>query len=89
MVALPVFAAFLSVFFFAAAYTVHDCAGEECFVCAQIRSGSETWQRLWGGVAGVFSAVVACVTATSLLLSRKFQLLEPGTPVSAKIRLNN
>jgi hypothetical protein len=85
----PVFAAFVSVFFFAVAYAVHDCAGEECLVCAQIRGGSETWQRFWGGMAGVFPIVSAGVVMMSFHLPGKPQPLERSTPVSVKIRLND
>jgi hypothetical protein len=88
--ALPVFVAFVSVLFFAAAYVVHDCADEGCFVCAQIQRGFETWQRFWDGMTGVFSAVSSGVAVVFFLfLSAKLHPVEQRTPVSAKIRLNN
>jgi hypothetical protein len=91
-VALPVFVACVSVLFFAVAYVVHDCEGEECFVCLQIHRGFETWQRLWGGMTGVFSVASSGVAATALsrlLALAKRHPFEQSTPVSVKIRLND
>ncbi|MDR2136960.1 MAG: hypothetical protein LBO68_01610 [Synergistaceae bacterium] len=88
-IAFPVVVVFLSVFFFAIAYLLHDCADEECYVCAQIHRVSETWQRFWSSMAGVSSIAAACAAVAPLLLSRKRQPLEPSTPVSVKIRLND
>jgi hypothetical protein len=88
--ALPLVVALASVFFLAAVYATHDCAGEGCFACAQIHRGFETWQRFWGDMAGVFSVVSSGVAMAFLFhLSIKFHPLEQKTPVSVKIRLND
>ena len=79
----------LAVFFFAAIYAIHDCAGENCAVCGQIRSASEILQQFLKGMAGIFSIASAGVTTTFLHLPPKFRLLEQNTPVSVKIRLND
>ena len=71
-----------------AAEADHDCAGDDCAVCAAIRLCTDFLNRLGRKADPAVHTVlpVPCVLLSALVLSA---LLTEETPVSGKVRLNN
>ncbi len=71
-----------------AAETDHDCAGEDCAVCACLRQCENTLRGIGEGAPVQAFAVIPVL---SVLLAGAFFVtaILRETPVSAKVRLNN
>lgn len=72
---------------FLAAEADHDCAGEDCAVCACIRQCVETLRQLGSiaALAALLLPVLLFVFPAPILSAA----LRAGTPVSFRVRLNN
>ena len=85
-------AVLLAVVLFSAFYIIaeadHDCAGEDCHICACLLLCEHLLHRQNSGILASALAVAAAVLLICLALSSA-----PGfaleTPVSKKVRLNN
>ena len=74
--------------FYIVAEADHDCAGEDCPVCACLQQCENTLSQIGFGAA---TAVFSWMPLVSILLLLCFSACNPsqGTLVSLKIRLNN
>jgi hypothetical protein len=74
--------------FYLAAEAGHDCAGEDCPICACIQRCESALRGFGGGTAALLS--VAAPIFFILLFAALFAAALPlETPVSRKVRLNN
>lgn len=74
--------------FFIAAHADHDCAGEDCPICAVIHQ-CESMLRGIGDGAGAEAVAIVPVFALLVCLSLITYIFTGDTPVSRKVRLNN
>jgi hypothetical protein len=87
---LCILAAFLEAGFFAFLHAGHDCTGETCPVCAQMKDASDALRRLLDGslqpasLHRVFSSLFV-----SMFLLKSFGDARHQTPVTKKVRLND
>ena len=72
---------------FLVAEAEHDCVGEDCPVCEQIRQCENILRQF--GCAALALLVSALIAGAAFLVSFHFQAAVPATPVSRKVRMNN
>ncbi|MBR0082160.1 MAG: hypothetical protein IJP98_05425 [Clostridia bacterium] len=88
VVGLLLLAVVLFAAFYIAAEADHDCAGEDCPVCACIRLCEAILHRIGGGKTEQSFLLVSTVLLVAALTFSAFAA-SANTPVSEKIRLNN
>ena len=74
--------------FFIVAETHHDCAGEDCLICACIRICENALKGLGSFAAMQVSSVFAVIFVILAAVS-SFTAVSSDTLVSNKVRLNN
>ncbi|MCR5174251.1 MAG: hypothetical protein K6C09_06435 [Oscillospiraceae bacterium] len=72
-----------------AAEAGHECAGEECDICAAIRWCGLVLRSSGASAAPILTAYVLSVTAAVAAGSVLFRLLGQTTPVGNRVRMNN
>ncbi len=88
ILALALLAVVLFSAFYLAAEAEHDCAGEDCPICACIRQCESILRGLGDGTA-LRSAAVAPVILVLIAAAFSAAAVLRNTPVSGKVRLNN
>jgi hypothetical protein len=85
-----IFAAFLLGAFFAFTHADHDCSGEDCPVCAQMKDAFDALNRL---LMGLRPSAAICPLLLSLsvakFLREAYRVRAQHTLVTEKIRLND
>ena len=66
----------------------HDCAGEDCSVCAMIETCENVLNRAVDSASAGAAAIIPVVLSALVFLTSATDVLF-ATPVSQKIRLNN
>ena len=88
MLVFVLFLSMLGAAFFLAEHTQHNCAGENCAVCAVLEQCD---QRLRGAVYAAAAAVLLLLFARHTTVSADARLREASgvTPVALKVKLLN
>ncbi len=78
----------LSSVVFMISHAEHDCAGEDCPVCAQLYACAQNLKHL-AAAAGVVFAVVVFAAVLRMLADGKAGVYAPRTPVALKVKLSD
>ena len=79
---------FLCSIFVIATESDHDCCGNDCPVCACIRTCESVLRQIGSGTA---AGVTTCITIalTGMIVLFYLNICRQETPVTQKVRLNN